>query len=175
LPEYEFEEPAVVLSSIGARCGKCFYAEGKWASLANTLLIFPDRALTDCRFLWYQLNDERRWARSGTGQPFIKPSDVKKHRVVLPPLSEQRRIVEILDQADALRAKRAEADVKVRRILPTIFIEMFGDPILNSKQWPLEALGNLKRLYLKKGWQPVGNLLLPIRSLQIHRRAGFQD
>jgi type I restriction enzyme S subunit len=90
LPDYEFDEPAVVLSAIGARCGKCFFAEGKWASLANTQVIFPDPARADAKFLWYQLNDERRWHRSGTGQPFIKPADVKAQRVVLPPLPEQR-------------------------------------------------------------------------------------
>lgn len=49
-------------------------------------------------------------------------------RVPVPPLSEQRRIVEILDQADALRRKRAEADAKAARILPALFYEMFGDP-----------------------------------------------
>jgi type I restriction enzyme S subunit len=42
--------------------------------------------------------------------------------------SEQRRIVEILDQADALRKMRAEADAKSDRILPALFIKMFGDP-----------------------------------------------
>ena len=57
LPTHEFDEPAVILSSIGARCGKCFYAEGKWASLANTQLIFPDTTKADVRFLWIQLND----------------------------------------------------------------------------------------------------------------------
>jgi type I restriction enzyme S subunit len=43
--------------------------------------------------------------------------------------SEQRRIVEILDQADALRKKRAEADAKAARILPALFYKMFGDPL----------------------------------------------
>jgi len=47
----------------------------------------------------------------------------------LPPLSEQRRIVEILDQADALRKKRAEADAKAVCILPALFYKMFGDPL----------------------------------------------
>jgi type I restriction enzyme S subunit len=41
LPSHEFDEPAVILSSIGARCGKCFYAEGKWASLAKHAAYFP--------------------------------------------------------------------------------------------------------------------------------------
>ncbi|RLC10123.1 MAG: hypothetical protein DRH43_07015 [Deltaproteobacteria bacterium] len=55
--------------------------------------------------------------------------------VPYPPLSEQRRIVEILDQADALRKKRAEADAKAARILPALFYKMFGDPATNPKGW----------------------------------------
>lgn len=55
--------------------------------------------------------------------------------VPLPPLSEQQRIVEILDQADALRKKRAEADDKAARILPALFYKMFGDPATNPKGW----------------------------------------
>ena len=34
-------------------------------------------------------------------------------------------LVELLDQADALRKKRAEADAKAQRILPALFIKMF--------------------------------------------------
>jgi len=102
LPEWEFEDGAVILSSIGARCGKCFFPTGKWNSLANTQLIFPDSEKVDRRFLWYVLNDEQRWRRSGTAQAYIKPSDVKSNQIPLPPLSEQRRIASVLDQADAL-------------------------------------------------------------------------
>jgi len=54
--------------------------------------------------------------------------------VPYPPPSEQRRIVEILDQADALRKKRAEADAKAARILPALFYKMFGDPATNKDQ-----------------------------------------
>jgi type I restriction enzyme S subunit len=139
LPDYEFDEPAVVLSAIGARCGKCFFAEGKWASLANTQVIFPDPARADAKFLWYQLNDERRWHRSGTGQPFIKPADVKAQRVVLPPLPEQRRIAEILDKADALRAKRRAALAQLDTLTQSIFLDMFGDPATNPKGWPVRT------------------------------------
>ncbi len=57
--------------------------------------------------------------------------------VPYPPLSEQRRIVDILDQADALRKKRAEADAKAARILPALFYKMFGDPATNPKGWPV--------------------------------------
>ena len=146
LPSYEFEEPAVILSSIGARCGKCFYADGKWSSLANTQVIRPHPGKADCKFLWYQLNDETRWPRSGTGQPFIKPSDVKSHLVFLPPLTEQRRIAAILDKADALRAKRREALAQLDRLAQSIFLEMFGDPATNPKGWPLRTLKEIGKV-----------------------------
>ena len=67
----------------------------------------------------------------------------KKVNIPLPPLSEQRRIVEILDQADALRKKRAEADAKAARILPALFYEMFGDPATNPKGLPKTSIRNI--------------------------------
>jgi type I restriction enzyme S subunit len=143
LPTHEFDEPAVILSSIGARCGKCFYAEGKWASLANTQLIFPDSTKADVRFLWIQLNDESRWHRSGTGQPFIKPSDVKTHRVLLPSLAEQRRIAEVLDWAESLRVKRRAALTQLDSLTQSLFLDLFGDPATNPKGWPVRRFGEL--------------------------------
>ncbi len=67
----------------------------------------------------------------------------KKVNIPLPPPSEQRRIVEILDQADALRKKRAEADAKAARILPALFYKMFGDPATNPKGWKVVKLGDV--------------------------------
>jgi type I restriction enzyme S subunit len=67
----------------------------------------------------------------------------RKFRIPLPPLSEQRRIVEILDQADALRRKRAEADARAARILPALFYKMFGDPATNPMGWPTKSLGEV--------------------------------
>lgn len=66
--------------------------------------------------------------------PFSTNPTSRKLRCQCPPLSEQRRIVEILDQADALRKKRADADAKAARILPAIFYKMFGDPANNKDQ-----------------------------------------
>lgn len=143
LPNYEFDESAVVLSSIGARCGKCFFVEGKWSSLANTQVIRPDPELADAKFLWFQLNDEKRWPRSGTGQPFIKPSDVKNHRTYLPPLPEQRRIAAILDKAEALRTKRREALAQLDRLAQSIFVEMFGDPEQHIRNGEVKELAQV--------------------------------
>lgn len=65
----------------------------------------------------------------GAHYPAVSDRDVKGLELPLPPPSEQRRIVEILDQADALRKKRTEADARAARILPALFYKMFGDPL----------------------------------------------
>ena len=52
----------------------------------------------------------------------------RKARLPLPPLPEQRRIAEILDQADVLRAKRHAALAQLDTLTQSIFLDMFGDP-----------------------------------------------
>lgn len=140
LATFEFDETAIVLSSIGARCGKCFLPKGKWTSLANTQIIRPDAQLADARFLWFQLNDEGRWPRSGTGQPFIKPSDVKSHIVELPQLSEQRRVAGVLEQADRLRRTRRYALELSDSFLPAAFRQLFCD---GYKRFPVKSLDDV--------------------------------
>ncbi len=49
-------------------------------------------------------------------------------RIPFPPLAEQRRIAGILDQADALRAKRRHVLAHLDFLPKSIFHDMFGDP-----------------------------------------------
>jgi type I restriction enzyme S subunit len=63
--------------------------------------------------------------------------------IPLPPLAEQKRIAGILDAADALRAKRRESLAQLDVLLQSTFLDMFGDPGLNSKSLPTATLGEL--------------------------------
>ncbi|NDP39489.1 MAG: restriction endonuclease subunit S [Rhodoferax sp.] len=66
--------------------------------------------------------------------------------IPVPPLSEQRRIAAILDQADALRVKRREALAQLDSLTQSIFIEMFGDPVINPMKWPIKKFGDVGSL-----------------------------
>jgi len=61
------------------------------------------------------------------------------------PLSEQRRILDLLEQADELRRKRSEADEITAQILSSLFRKMFGDPVTNPNKWAIESLGRSVR------------------------------
>lgn len=60
---------------------------------------------------------------------------LKDLSVPAPALEEQRRIAEILDEVDALRAKRREAIAHLDTLSQSIFFEMFGQ--LSDVRWAL--------------------------------------
>lgn len=71
----------------------------------------------------------------------IKPFQLLRQKCIFPPISEQRRIIEILSQADALNKKHAKVSATADLVLPSLFYKMFGDPASNPKEWNQATLG----------------------------------
>lgn len=74
--------------------------------------------------------------------------------VPLPSIGEQRRIADILDRADALRAKRREGLVLLDDLQQSIFLDMFGDPVTNPHGLQRTRLGALL-IGISSGQSPV--------------------
>ncbi len=64
----------------------------------------------------------------------------------LPPLAEQRRIVEILDAAQGLIDQRKEQIALMDQLVQSLFYELFGDPVSNPMGWETETLKNLGQI-----------------------------
>ena len=60
---------------------------------------------------------------------------VKSVQIPLPPLADQRRIAEVLDKAEELRTKRRAALAQLDSLTQSLFLDLFGDPVANSKGW----------------------------------------
>jgi type I restriction enzyme, S subunit len=106
----------------------------------------PRRDLLEPKFLYHWLRAKRAYLESlGNGATFkeVSKAVVARVEIALPPLPEQRRIAAILDQADALRAKRQEALAQLGKLMGSIFIEMIGDPVENPKGWQKRQLGTI--------------------------------
>jgi type I restriction enzyme, S subunit len=48
-----------------------------------------------------------------------------------------------LDKADAIRRKRREANALIEELLRSAFLDMFGDPVTNTRRWPVKPLGEV--------------------------------
>lgn len=94
--------------------------------------VFPD-------YLFHILNNNLVEAKlienaKGIAQKNIGSSDIEKIEIPLPSLEDQKRIVKILDAADALRQKRKKVIKLLDDYLKSVFLEMFGDPVTNTKK-----------------------------------------
>ena len=68
-------------------------------------------------------------ARRGEPQRRRQATTLKNLEIPLPPLAEQRRIAEVLDRAEALRAKRRAALAQLDSLTQSLFLDLFGDPL----------------------------------------------
>lgn len=98
------------------------------------------------RYLYYWFSSPRIQATARSfGNQTTNISNLSLSRclemaVPLPSMDEQRRIADILDRADTLRAKRREAVVLIDDLTESIFLDMFGDPAANNRGYQLRPL-----------------------------------
>lgn len=103
----------------------------------------PDPKRVSADYLYYWLKNNKTYLQSlGNGATFkeVSKATVAEVKIPLPSIQEQHRIAAILDKADAIRAKRRETIAKLDQLLRSVFLDMFGDPLVNPKSWPLIPL-----------------------------------
>ena len=107
--------------------------------------IFPNPNLVDKNYLFYllpALNYSELTGGAAKGETLNKEK-IKNLPIPLPPLPEQKRIVEILSLAEDLIKRQKEAIALIDKILMAKFLEMFGDPATNPKGWEVGNLGEV--------------------------------
>lgn len=148
--KFRFSEHHVLFGKLRPNLAKV--AQPSFAGICSTdiLPVRPGERL-DRRYLahWLLAPDTVALATSraaGANLPRLSPAELLNFELPLPPIEEQRRIADILDRANALRAKRREALVLLDDLTQSIFIEMFGDPLTNPKCLPVMTLGEIGTL-----------------------------
>jgi type I restriction enzyme S subunit len=121
LDHADYSETGIVVSAIGAQCGRSWLARGEWSCIKNTIRILSRDPRLDIEYLYWLLQEDNPWPQRGSAQPFISQTDARNVRVLLPPLSEQRAIAEVLGALD----DKIEANRRVARLLEQLLSAMF--------------------------------------------------
>jgi type I restriction enzyme S subunit len=135
-------DPGDIVIGIRASIGEKVVADRRYC-LGRGVAGLSPRADLDARYLWHWLtNIAPILLAKAKGATFLQVNreDIAGLEIELPSLVEQRRIAEILDKADTLRAKRQAALAQLDFLTQSMFLDMFGDPVCKPK-WPAQPLG----------------------------------
>jgi len=114
-------------------------------------------------YFWLRANDFQRLKNkesTGATQKAINETKLKNFKIAIPPIKTQERIIALLEKAEQIKNWRKEADALSKDYLKSVFAEMFGDPIKNTKKWDLKTLPQFvtrKKNSMKRG--PFGGSL----------------
>jgi type I restriction enzyme S subunit len=106
--------------------------------------------------LWIESSGAQQQIRSSTVTGTISNlslSQLGNLQIPLPPLAEQLRIAEVLDKAEALRAKRRAALAQLDSLTQSLFLDLFGDPF--AKRDSTVRLGEIAEVLM--GQSPPGS------------------
>jgi type I restriction enzyme S subunit len=135
--------------------GKCCWIpdlpwESTFGGFVTVLRANRNKAFPRYLYHWFSSPNVQDFVRSfGRQTTNISNLDISrclKMPIPLPPLSEQKRIAEILDRAEALRSKRRAALALLDELTQSIFLDMFGDPAVNPHKFPTVQLSSLVRV-----------------------------
>ena len=149
---------SILLAMYGATVGRMAMLGIDAATNQAVCNIIPDEKKAYTKYVYYALlNKVPEFLKNAVGgaQPNISQGIIKETKIPLPPLEEQKRIAAILDNANSIHRKRQQAIKFADELLRAVFLDMFGDPVENTKGWDVK---NLKELSTKihSGNTPTG-------------------
>lgn len=98
-------------------------------------------------FAKYNLGETKKFQNKTTGILNLKLDRfIKEIDIPLPSLEEQHKIASILDTvSEALKLRKQQLN-ELDLLVKSKFVEMFGDPVINSKKLPTTELINIVKL-----------------------------
>ena len=126
-------------------------------------------------YLYYFLKNNTEYLNSlGRGATFkeISKSIVEDIEITLPSIEKQKRIAKVMRHIDVLISLRKQQIAKLDELVKARFVEMFGDPVLNPMQWPVNELSEYIEFLTSgsRGWSQFftddGELFITIKNVK---------
>ena len=135
--EYNHEKPTVLITCRGATCGNIHitvpnaYINGNAMALDNLNEIICKKEYLYYFLQYYDMSK----IISGTAQPQITITGLKKVKVKLYSINKQEEIVNELNKINKLIKLKKRQLEELQKFIKSQFVEMFGDVHLNDKKW----------------------------------------
>lgn len=123
------------------------YYNGKFDAYQRTYIIESnDKSKLEVPYLYYFLDSYIETLRKqsiGGVIKYIKLGNLTNASIPLISVSEQNKIVRILNRAKSIITHRKQQLEKLDLLVKARFVEMFGEPILNEKGWNMVTIGDI--------------------------------
>ena len=120
------------------------YYNGKFDAYQRTYIIETiDKMKYSTKFLYLLINskiDELRKVSIGGVIKYIKLGNLTNIKVPVLSVEEQKNIVEKMFYMDQILELKKSQLLKFDELIKSQFVEMFGDPIINNKNWKKKKL-----------------------------------
>ena len=168
--DYTHDGEFPLIGRQGALCGNVNLASGKFHATEHAVVVQPKTEM-NVHWLYYALNAMNlgQYA-TGAAQPGLAVSKLETLSIEIPNISEQNKIAQTLYKVEQLVNFRKQQLAKLDELVKARFVEMFGDPVVNSKRWPVETIENHIDLltgfpfdssgYVSKGVNICGGLII---------------
>ena len=143
----------------------------------NAMGILADNSVLDELYFYYFMCsvDLQHYCES-TAVPSVRKARISEIEIPLPPLDEQRRIAAVLDKVSDLIAKRRAQLDKLDDLVKARFVEMFGDPYINSMAWKKIKIKAAVTVEPQNGmYKPQSDYVTDGSGIPILRIDGFYD
>lgn len=135
--------PTIIIGRKGS-FGEIAFSEGSCWPIDTTYFVDASATNVDLKWLSYRLRGlGLTELNRAAAVPGLNREDAYRQKLLLPPIGEQRRIAELLDHTDAIRAKRRQTLACLDELSRATFLNMFGAPATWPDRWHMGTIGDL--------------------------------
>ena len=139
---------------------KALVFKPSFGAVASSLVIIrPNNAVVNSEYLMFALDspniqEQLSKANNGSSQPNLSAASVREYRIDLPSLSEQSHITKLFSKAQSLINIYRQQLHSLDTLIKARFVEMFGDPSINPKDYPIRSMSNIAEYWNGLTYKP---------------------
>lgn len=157
---------SIIVTCIGI-IGKTMITDRECAFNQQINAIIPNKNVNS-RFIAYSLLNKKdtlqKYANAAV-VPIINKTEFSNIEIFLPPLDIQKQIAENLDKVTCTIYLCNAILEKLDLLIKARFVEMFGDPIINQRNFPIFRMDEV--VEFQGGSQPDKNILNILKQMKI--------